>query len=282
MAIVFEWDRSDFDKLVANCPGEPVTPFIFKYFPAGSHLLEAGCGSGRFVYWLAEKGYAIEGVEIGEKAVANLNQRFPLLKIRQGDVCRLPYADNSFDGILSLGVIEHVYAGMDDSIREMHRVLKPGGIALVIVPCFNLVRRLKYCTGIYHLHALAGCMKRWNFVRRLFGKPPHLPVDHGRPARLPGFKRWPMFGEFYEYRLTRAEFEHELVSRGFTLLESVPTSLIDGLYLEFGRLFVRFGHLEFHPNAAGRWLNDWLARRPYWHNHMQLCVVRKEAAIPEQ
>lgn len=275
MTPVFEWQQSDFDKLVANCPSEPVTPFVFKYFSRESKLLESGCGSGRFVYWLAAQGFDIEGMEINPATVAALNQRHPQLKIREGDVRALPYADNSFDGILSLGVIEHVFEGMAGSIREMHRVLKPGGVALVIVPSFNLVRRIKYPTGIYHLHALLGYAKRWNAVRRLFGKPEHHATKARQLTNPPPFKRWPMFGEFFEYRLTKAQFENELTAPGFTIVESVPTSLIDGLYIEFGRPFVRFGHLEFHPNAAGRWLNAWLSRRPFWHNHMHLCVVRK-------
>lgn len=275
MTPVFEWKQEDFEKLVANCPGEPVTPFVFKYFKPTDRLLESGCGSGRFVYWLAQQGFTIEGMEINPATVADLNARFPHLRIRTGDVRALPYPDNSFDGILSLGVIEHVFEGMAEPIREMHRVLKPGGTALVIVPSFNRVRQWKYPTGIYHLHALLGYVKRANWVRRLCGKPPHHGEPNPRLATRPPFKRWPMFGEFFEYRLTKAEFEHELTRQGFEVVESVPTSLIDGLYIEFGRLFVRFGHLEFFPNAAGRWLNAWLAKRPFWHNHMHLCVVRK-------
>ena len=275
MTPIFEWQQSDFDKLVANCPDEPVTPFVFKYFSRQDRLLESGCGSGRFVYWLAAQGFDIEGMEINPATVAALHARQPHLKIREGDVQALPYADGTFDGILSLGVIEHVFEGLAAPIREMHRVLKPGGVALVIVPSFNRVRRLKFPTGIYHLHAALGYVKRWNAVRRLCGKPPHHATRNPRLENPPPFTRWPMFGEFFEYRLTKEQFEGELAAQGFTVVESVPTSLIDGLYIEFGRLFVRFGHLEFFPNAAGRWLNAWLSRRPFWHDHMHLCVVRK-------
>jgi SAM-dependent methyltransferase len=191
MTPIFEWRQSDFDKLIANCPDEPVTPFIFRYFSPGRKLLEAGCGSGRFVYWLTEKGLDIEGLEISADTVATLHRLYPQLRIRQGDVRALPYPDNTFDGILSLGVIEHVFEGMAQPIREMHRVLKPGGVALVIVPSFNLIRRLKYPTGIYHLHALLGYLKRWNPLRRLCGKPPHHPSpDPPLAGPLPPFKRW--------------------------------------------------------------------------------------------
>lgn len=275
MPTIFEWKQAEFEKLISNCPGEPVTPFIFRYFKPGSRLLEAGCGSGRFVYWLNEKGYDIEGLEISEDTVATLHRIYPQLKITQGDVRKLPYPDNSFDGILSLGVIEHVIEGMSVPIQEMHRVLKPGGIALVIVPSYNLIRRIKLPTGIYHLHALIELFKRWGLVRRLFGKSPRPMTKNPRLTDPPVFKHWPMFGEFFEYRLTKDQFEEQLTRKGFTVIESVPTSLIDGLYHEFGRPFVRLENLTFYPNAAGRWLNDYLSSKPFCHNHMHLCVVRK-------
>lgn len=275
MPTVFEWKQSEFDKLIANCPDEPVTPFIFKYFQPGSRLLESGCGSGRFVHWLASKGYDIEGMEISVDTVEMLHHHYHHLKITQGDVRQLPYADNSFDGILSLGVIEHVVEGMEQSIQEMHRVLRPGGIALVIVPSYNLIRRWKFRTGIYHLHALMDMIKRWSIVRQLFGKPLRPIVPNPKLDNPPSFKRWPMFGEFFEYRLTKAQFEAQLAAKGFTIVESIPTSQIDGIYHEFGRLFVRLENLTFYPTLAGRWLNDFLSSKPFWHNHMHLCVVRK-------
>src|SRR5687768_9682856 len=101
MTPVFEWKQSDFDQLIANCPDEPVTPYIFKYFSPGAKLVESGCGSGRFVHWLTAKGYDIEGMEISPETVAMLHRVYPHLKIREGDVRALPYPDNAFDGILS-------------------------------------------------------------------------------------------------------------------------------------------------------------------------------------
>lgn len=274
---VFSWNQADFEKLIANCPDEPVTPYIFKYFPVGSRLLEAGCGSGRFVYWLTEQGYDVTGLELGAETVATLHRLYPHLQIDEGNVCALPYANDSFAGILSLGVIEHVVAGMTVPIREMYRVLQPGGVALVIVPSYNRVRQIKFWTGIYHLRALLGLIKHSRWLRRLAGRPagPTAAPVSTVAGRRPAFKRWPMFGPFFEYRLRKEEFEAELTREGFQLIESVPTSLIDGLYLEFGRPFVRFANLTFYPNTAGRWLNAWLSRRPFWHNHMHLCVVRK-------
>lgn len=274
-SVVFKWNPADLKKLIENCPSEPVIPYILKYVPKKGKVLEAGCGSGRFVYYLHNLGYDIVGIEIGEEAVKFLNFHFPYLDIRQGDVRSLPFPDESLDSIISLGVIEHVIEGIDGPIREMYRVLKPGSYAIVIVPSFNTIRRIKYRLGLLHLQALFIALKRVNVVRRLFGKEP---IPHNlwkgiEPLRR--YKRWPIKGEFFEYRFRKIEFEEELKRGGFEIVESVPVSLIDGVYHEFGRLFVRLKNHTFYPNRIGRWLNETLSKFPFFHNHMHLCVVRK-------
>jgi SAM-dependent methyltransferase len=54
----------------------------------------------------------------------------------------MPFRDGSVDAVLSLGVVEHVEAGPLDSLRELHRILKPGGLLVLDVPYNNLFRRL--------------------------------------------------------------------------------------------------------------------------------------------
>ncbi|GAG31406.1 unnamed protein product, partial [marine sediment metagenome] len=172
MPVVFDWKEEDFQTLIGNCPDEPVTPYILKYVPKEGRVLEAGCGSGRFVYYLNGLGYDITGIEINPQTVEVLNRRYPELDIVQGDVRRLPFPDESFSGLLSLGVIEHVVEGLDEPIREMFRVLTRKGYALVIVPSFNTVRKIKHAIGVYHAGEFA---KSLTLVRKLFGKPPRNP-----------------------------------------------------------------------------------------------------------
>jgi SAM-dependent methyltransferase len=274
MSVVFKWNQNDFQKLIDNCASEPVTPFILKYIPKTGKVLEAGCGSGRFVYYLHQLGYHITGIEIGEETVKLLNSLFPSLDIRVGDVRSMPFPDESFDSIISLGVIEHVIEGIDGPIREMYRVLKPDSYAIVIVPSFNPIRRVKYWIGIQHVQAFFLAMKQVNFIRMLFGKP--VITKKGRTVRPSRqYKRWPIFGEFFEYRFTKEEFEKELKQGGFHVVESVPVSLIDGVYHEFGRMFVKLRDHNFYPNALGRWVNTTLSKTPFLHNHMHLCIVKK-------
>lgn len=95
-----------------------------------AHILDYGCGAGRTVYALLDSGYAnTQGYDVKDY----LELRHPADRrhfvIAEPGICRLPIADDSLDLIVSEQVLEHV----QDQVmwlREMHRVLRPGGIAL--------------------------------------------------------------------------------------------------------------------------------------------------------
>ena len=66
----------------------------------------------------------------------------PDLPARQGDICNLPYKDNSLGAYISLGVLEHFEEGAEKPLSEAKRVLMPGGIAIFTLPFNNLFRRM--------------------------------------------------------------------------------------------------------------------------------------------
>jgi len=97
------------------------------------HILDVGCGTGANLEMLARFGDA-EGVDVSPEALTFCRER-GLDNVRQGEAERLPFADDSFDLITALDVVEH----LDDDaagLREMRRVLRPGGRALLFVPAF--------------------------------------------------------------------------------------------------------------------------------------------------
>ncbi|HEX8708508.1 MAG TPA: class I SAM-dependent methyltransferase [Pyrinomonadaceae bacterium] len=96
-------------------------------------ILDVGCGTGANLELLGRYGDA-EGVDVSPDALAFCRQR-GLEHVRQGAAEKLPYADGSFDLVTALDVVEH----LDDDVaglREMRRVLRPGGRALLFVPAF--------------------------------------------------------------------------------------------------------------------------------------------------
>ena len=96
-------------------------------------ILDVGCGTGANLKMLAAYGQ-IEGVDISPQAVAFCSER-GLDVVKLGAVEELPYEDERFDIVTALDVIEHLD---DDSVglREIRRVLRPGGAVLVFVPAF--------------------------------------------------------------------------------------------------------------------------------------------------
>lgn len=100
-------------------------------------LLEAGCGHGLWVLRLAQKGYDIVGLDFSQPTIEALRDKFPEKKWIVGDVRRTDFASNTFDGILSWGVIEHFQDGCDDILQETYRILKPGGYLFLTVPYLN-------------------------------------------------------------------------------------------------------------------------------------------------
>lgn len=96
-------------------------------------ILDVGCGTGANLLMLSKFGDA-EGVDVSEDALAFCRER-ELENVKLGAAEQLPYDDDTFDLVTALDVVEH----LDDDLaglREMRRVLRPGGRVLLFVPTF--------------------------------------------------------------------------------------------------------------------------------------------------
>ena len=92
--------------------------------PPGMRVLDAGCGEGVLVDEFATR-LNIEGID----------PNYSSDRVRSGSLTALPYDDNSFERALCLDVLEHLtYEDQAKALRELHRVLKPGGELLISIP----------------------------------------------------------------------------------------------------------------------------------------------------
>jgi SAM-dependent methyltransferase len=131
------WEQIFSSREWGKYPPEHVVRFVARTFYRASRrsdvrLLEIGCGPGANVWFAAREGFSVSGIDGSASAIRGANERLSSeglhADLRVGDFTSLPWADNTFDG-----VVENVslYCNGSESIRaalaEVRRVLKPGG-----------------------------------------------------------------------------------------------------------------------------------------------------------
>jgi len=183
---------------------------IVRQVPRGD-VLDWGCGYGQMTYLLKRRGLNVTSFDVGDPAKASLPD-VPLCRglevVRSSHPTALPFPDQSFDAVLSCGVLEHVDEMSEPgneikSLHEIARVLKPGGTFLV----YQLPQRFAWQEAVlrrlkisythprrFHLAELSALLKQTGFsvqrVRRanlipktLSGMPEGLRRVYGKSGR---------------------------------------------------------------------------------------------------
>ena len=106
--------------------------YLAKPFVKGK-LLELGCGEGRGIEILGSLVEQYTAIDKIVPIIDRLKLKYPTHRFESGHFPPIPFPDNSFDSIVTFQVIEHI---KDDDlfVREIKRILRPGGIALMTTP----------------------------------------------------------------------------------------------------------------------------------------------------
>ncbi len=96
------------------------------------HILEVGCGTGRFSMEILKRGGSLTVIDIGQNLVRKVSETLTCSG-SVGDACRLPFSDNTFDFIISSECIEHT-VDPKKAIQEMCRVCCPEGYVCITSP----------------------------------------------------------------------------------------------------------------------------------------------------
>lgn len=124
----FEWTRfSDMrDEWEENFRGyfAPKAPSFFE----NKTVLDAGCGMGRQTYYAAKYGAEVVGIDLSKSvdAAYQNTREFPKAHIVQADIYNLPFRQETFDFVYSIGVLHHL-PSPEEGFRKLLCFLKPGG-----------------------------------------------------------------------------------------------------------------------------------------------------------
>ena len=106
-------------------------------------ICDLGCGPGQIARYLHHKGVSTLGVDLSPRIIAEAQRLNPEIHFHQGDILALPDADNSWGGIAAFYCIIHIpRERIVDALREMKRVLKPGGALLITFHIGNEIEHL--------------------------------------------------------------------------------------------------------------------------------------------
>ena len=96
-------------------------------------ILDTGCGTGMLLKELETLGVCY-GIDISQMAVDFCKKR-GIGNVQIADTANIPYSENTFDIVIALDVIEHIKDD-EEALKEIYRVLKPQGMAIIAVPAF--------------------------------------------------------------------------------------------------------------------------------------------------
>jgi SAM-dependent methyltransferase len=164
---------------------------VFYRYPlyAGKRVLDVGCGNGYLLSRYRKAGARTVGLDLTARAVSLSARRFELEGLR-GDFVEanaedLPFSEGVFDLVLSMGVLHHT-PRTGRAVAEIHRVLKPGGVFLIMLYHKNsLAYRFAFALGRFLKPAFFGKSMQ-EMVNRVDGERNPIGKVHSRSdlARL--------------------------------------------------------------------------------------------------
>lgn len=189
---------------------------VWRHVPHGAQVLDWGTGNGHFSYFLQRSGYRATGFSLLDGTFVRWLPD-PEYRFTSGDAAepvRLPFPDESFDAVASVGVLEHVReTGGDEtlSLREIARILRPGGTFL----CYHFPNRWSWIDWM---------------ARRLPGKHHHdfrysrgdiEALTAGVGLTLLGARRYGLLPRNFGYRLPAALRRSRALARCWDALDSL-------------------------------------------------------------
>ncbi len=223
-----------------NIPSDnPIHQRLFKAYVAAEpyvsgHVLEVGCGEGRGIVLLKPKSTTFTAVDKIDEALNALRLKFPDATFMAMNLPPLQgLSDNTFDCVVSFQVIEHI---KDDRffLKEIHRVLKPGGVALLTTPN----RKLSLSRNPWHIREyladelkyLASEIFSYVEMKGITGNNKVMAYYEQNRKSVNRLMRWDIFNLQYKLPAWMLRIPYELMNRlNRNKLQSGDTTLVQSI-----------------------------------------------------
>jgi len=144
-------------------------------------VLDAGCGAGRMMPYLATLGCRVEGVDLSPEMIRRSRRDRSSFPSRVASLTDLPFTDGSFEGVfLWYATIRSPNADLPQIMREVRRVLRPAGLVLV---AFQSGRGVQDVSDNYRRRGHDIVLHRYNRTPEEIARPCFSGRDRGRPTR---------------------------------------------------------------------------------------------------
>jgi SAM-dependent methyltransferase len=166
------WSDTDPDERLLLCDiQQPTCRLLLEHLPENGVILESGCGTGRWVKFLSDRGYTVVGLDSSTEGLDRSREAWTDLLLAAGDALELPFAGGSVSAVMTLGVIEHFEEGPGAFLDEIVRVLEPGGRVYITSPFDSLCRTLVHRPAMRVIRTIAGLLRRgWVFTEYRYGR----------------------------------------------------------------------------------------------------------------
>lgn len=200
---------------------------------AGERLLEVGCGMGTDLLQYARGGAICTGMDLTPRSIEISRHRFKLYDVPGtfliADGEKLPFADNTFDVVYSNGVLHHT-PDTAGAVEEIHRVLRPGGIAKVML---YYRHSLNYWGEIVlHRGLLRGQLFRGNTPQQIMGH--YVEVGDQTDPLVKVYNRSQARELFKSFRALNFAVDQLIRAEFYAFGSLIPESIFDALRKRFG------------------------------------------------
>ena len=127
-----EWNEENLERILKFCSDK-----------IQGRVLDVGCGDGFFTSQILQRFNLknVYGLDISSKAVDLARLKHPEINFQQSALNHIPEETNSIDSITMIEVIEHL-VDIEGTLKELFRVMKPGGILLIATTDFNWLKQV--------------------------------------------------------------------------------------------------------------------------------------------